>query len=98
MPSIYQGPIFSPITKNLADFFPQARNARFACIRPSRGATPCLAVESAQRALFDVLGHRTRRDFRNTWHFLDWARSNSVDLVPPSPTAGRSPVAAMSNN
>jgi hypothetical protein len=41
-----------------------------------------LAAGEAQRALLDVLGHRTRREFRNTWHFLDWARSNGVDFVP----------------
>jgi hypothetical protein len=41
-----------------------------------------LVAGEAQRALLDVLGHRTRRTFRNTWHFLDWARSNGVDFVP----------------
>jgi hypothetical protein len=41
-----------------------------------------LAAGPIQRILLDTLGHRTRRDFRNTWHFLDWARSNDVDLVP----------------
>jgi hypothetical protein len=41
-----------------------------------------LAAGPAQRALLDVLGHRTRRTFRNTWHFLDWAHSNGIDLVP----------------
>jgi hypothetical protein len=48
-----------------------------------------LAAESAQRALLDVLGHRTRRTFRNTWHFLNWAQSNGVDLLPPARTAVR---------
>jgi hypothetical protein len=47
-----------------------------------------LATGVAQRALLDVLGHRTRRDFRNTWHFLDWARSNGVDFTLSARTAG----------
>jgi hypothetical protein len=41
-----------------------------------------LVAEEARRALLDVLRHRTRREFRNTWHFLDWAHSNGVDLAP----------------
>jgi hypothetical protein len=44
-----------------------------------------LAVGRAQRTLLDVLGQRTRRTFRSTWHFLDWAASNGVDLVPHFP-------------
>jgi hypothetical protein len=50
-----------------------------------------LAAGPAQRALLDVLGQRTRRQFRNTWHFLDWARSNGVDFVPPSPASAATP-------
>jgi hypothetical protein len=42
-----------------------------------------LAAGPAQRAVLDVLGRRTRREFRSTWHFLDWAQSNGVDLAPP---------------
>jgi hypothetical protein len=42
-----------------------------------------LAAGRAQRTLLDVLGQRSRRDFRTTWHFLDWAASNGVDLAPP---------------
>jgi hypothetical protein len=41
-----------------------------------------LAAGPAQRAVLDVLGRRTRREFRSTWHFLDWAQSNGVDLAP----------------
>jgi hypothetical protein len=44
-----------------------------------------LAAGEAQRALLDVLGHRNRRTFRNAWHFLDWAHSNGVDLIPHAP-------------
>jgi hypothetical protein len=47
-----------------------------------------LAAGPCQRALLDVLGRRTRREFRNTWHFLDRARSSDVDLVPPPLAAG----------
>jgi hypothetical protein len=47
-----------------------------------------LAAGAAQRVLLDALGDRTRREFRNPWHFLDWTRSNGVDLVPSSPAAG----------
>ncbi|HEY7314992.1 MAG TPA: serine/threonine-protein kinase [Gemmataceae bacterium] len=50
-----------------------------------------LAAEDAQRALLDVLGHRTRRTFRNTWHFLDWAHSNGVDFIPPAPLDEKEP-------
>jgi hypothetical protein len=42
-----------------------------------------LAAGRAQRVLLDVLGQRTRHTFRSPWHFLDWAASNGVDLVPP---------------
>jgi hypothetical protein len=46
-----------------------------------------LAAGRSQRVVLDVLGRRTRREFRTTWHFLDWAQSNGVDLVPPPPDA-----------
>jgi hypothetical protein len=42
-----------------------------------------LAAGTAQRALLDELGRRTHHRFRNTWHFLDWAAANGLDLVPP---------------
>ncbi len=45
-----------------------------------------LAAGPAQRTLLDVLGRRTRRQFRSPWHFLDWAAANGVDLVPPGRT------------
>ena len=35
----------------------------------------------------DVLGQRHKREFRNAWHFIDWARSNGVELVTPPPVA-----------
>jgi serine/threonine protein kinase len=41
-----------------------------------------LIAGTAQRVLLDILGHRTRRHFRNSWHFLDWARSNGIDFAP----------------
>jgi hypothetical protein len=41
-----------------------------------------LAARRAQRILLDVLGRRTHCHFRNTWEFLDWARSNGVEFVP----------------
>jgi hypothetical protein len=44
-----------------------------------------LAAGPAQRAVLDILGRRTRHEFRNTWHFLDWAQSGGVDFVPPDP-------------
>jgi hypothetical protein len=50
-----------------------------------------LAAEVAQRALLDILGRRTHRQFRNTWHFLDWAASNGVDLTPPPRKADLTP-------
>jgi hypothetical protein len=46
-----------------------------------------LAGGPARRTLLDVLGQRTRREFRRPWHFLDWAAANGVDLTPPKPTA-----------
>jgi type I restriction enzyme S subunit len=42
-----------------------------------------LAAGPAQRVVLDVLGRRTRREFRSTWHFLDWAQSNGVEFAPP---------------
>ena len=48
-----------------------------------------LAAGAAQRVLLDVLGQGTRHTFRSTWHFLDWAASNGVDLVPPPAKAQR---------
>jgi hypothetical protein len=42
-----------------------------------------LAAGPAERELLALLGQRTRRTFRSTWHFLDWARSNGVDFTPP---------------
>ena len=48
-----------------------------------------LVAGRAQRVLLDVLGQRTRHTFRSTWHFLDWAASNGVDLVPPPAKAQR---------
>jgi hypothetical protein len=50
-----------------------------------------LAVGPSQRALLNVLDHRTHRTFRNTWDFLDWANSDGVELLPPSPPRGGSP-------
>jgi hypothetical protein len=47
-----------------------------------------LAAGPAQRAVLDVLGQRTRRSFRNTWHFLDWARSNGLEFAAPATPAG----------
>jgi Protein kinase domain len=41
-----------------------------------------LAGGQVQRILLDVLAQRTRREFRNPWHFLDWASANGVDLAP----------------
>lgn len=41
-----------------------------------------LAARKAQPDLLDALGRRTRRHCHNTWQFLDWARSNGVDLTP----------------
>jgi hypothetical protein len=38
-----------------------------------------------QRALLEVLEQRTRRSFRNTWHFIDWAASNGVEFLPAEP-------------
>jgi hypothetical protein len=48
-----------------------------------------LAAGPAQRVLLDVLGRRTRREFRSTWHFLDWAAANGVDLAPPRVAAAK---------
>jgi hypothetical protein len=48
-----------------------------------------LAAGSAQRALLNVLGRRTRREFRSTWHFLDWAAANGVEFTPPRAAAPR---------
>jgi hypothetical protein len=44
-----------------------------------------LAAGLAQRVLLEALGDRSRRDFRNPWHFLEWTQSNGVALVPSSP-------------
>jgi hypothetical protein len=46
-----------------------------------------LAAGKAQRALLDVLGRRTRRSFRSTWQFLEWAASNGLEFTPPSNAA-----------
>src|SRR5262249_48940281 len=40
-----------------------------------------LCAGPAQRAVLDVLGARCKRHFRNTWHFIDWAEANGVDLT-----------------
>jgi serine/threonine protein kinase len=50
-----------------------------------------LAAAAAQRVLLDALGQRTRRDFRNPWHFLEWSHANGVNLVSSSPPAGEAP-------
>ncbi len=40
-----------------------------------------LAAGPVQRSLLELLEKPTRRGFRCTWQFIDWAESNGVDLL-----------------
>jgi hypothetical protein len=73
-----------PTTKVSSPWAIQAVSERLATSDIVKLLQHPLAAGDAQRALLDVLGHRTRHTFRKTWHFLDWASSNGVDLVPPA--------------
>jgi tRNA A-37 threonylcarbamoyl transferase component Bud32 len=40
-----------------------------------------LTAGPCQRALLDVLGRRTHREFRTTWQFLDWMHANGLAVA-----------------